>query len=294
MSFWSTQTTSDKVNIATGSGNDYYLNGFDPYSIYPSLYQVDQVNTGPNTMAYSINNNIDFVDINSSSNNNVTMSSLTGTMTLDLNNTTSSPFATYDIVIWAASNDSDSVITSGKIRWESTLTLTQAGPIGTGIFASGANCTYSHVGNHLVVTYNLSSTQNIVLDSNEIIEIATFAHTGLNYQGQGIVDVQTGIAEDIAKDRLKKLGLNKIEIYPNPLVDQQELNLIINPVASTNYKIILYDISGRFISIIHEGILPNNEERKINYRLPDISSGTYQIVIQSNAGQFALPFKFVK
>lgn len=94
---------------------------------------------------------------------------------------------------------------------------------------------------------------------------------------------QYGEIEDYKIKVKSNLGLNElsasdaVSIYPNPAIDQVTVDL------KSNYKtvnITVYDVSGRIV------LTSNNQNKKVvNLDFSDLSSGLYQVAIQTGNGE---------
>ena len=72
---------------------------------------------------------------------------------------------------------------------------------------------------------------------------------------------------------------NLIKIYPNPASNMVSISFT-NSVTSKT-KLDLYDINGKFIKNLYEGILNKNAQRKIELQTKGLSAGVYIVTLQT-------------
>ena len=70
-----------------------------------------------------------------------------------------------------------------------------------------------------------------------------------------------------------------LKIYPNPASNMVFISFT-NSVTSKT-KLDLYDINGKFIKNLYEGILNKNAQRKIELQTKGLSAGVYIVTLQT-------------
>ncbi len=79
---------------------------------------------------------------------------------------------------------------------------------------------------------------------------------------------------------------------PNPVRNQMTYRVGVQ--KSQTVRVVLYDLLGRAVATLHEGMLPGGEERVLRATLPTLPSGKYFLRLEGETGQAVQPVTVVR
>lgn len=111
------------------------------------------------------------------------------------------------------------------------------------------------------------------------------AAAGLIEKGAYLGNCETESLTKTSKDELQKestnmvSGSNLINVYPNPASNMVSISFT-NSVTG-KMKLDLYDINGKLVKNLYEGILNNNAQQKIELQTKELPAGIYIVSLQT-------------
>ena len=89
---------------------------------------------------------------------------------------------------------------------------------------------------------------------------------------------KTGISES-SRENSKLLSGNNLSVYPNPASGNVSISFTTSVTSKT--KLELYDMSGKLVKNLYEGVLSKNARQKLELQTESLPAGIYIVSLQT-------------
>jgi hypothetical protein len=196
--------------------------------------------------------------------------------------------------LWAPDEDEDTIMTEDKVRWESSITLTKDGVVGTGIFEDDTYYSIVQTDSGRVVLITINGPIEIDLDLNEIIEIFTQQHGGSDFEQFDHQLSEYTFDEIMCNERR---SFNFTNFNSNYDFQNNVLDLNFKLAVNSHVCISLISQNGQIISNLVNSELKSDMQYVYQFDLANElnSNGQYYFVfLVDNNKRFSIPIIFVR
>ena len=99
------------------------------------------------------------------------------------------------------------------------------------------------------------------------------------YPAEGSESLTKTDTNESFRENIKSLSGSNLNVYPNPA--SGVVSILFSTIETSKIKLELYDMSGKLVKNLYEGVLNKNAQRKIELQTKSLPAGIYMVSLQT-------------